>query len=53
MKAFSVSLIPRFMMIDAEGKIITANAPRPSSKEINKFIDEHLNKPKTMRFTSN
>ena len=30
--------IPRFMLIDAEGKIINVNAPRPSSKEINKIL---------------
>ena len=53
MKAFSVSLIPRFMMIDSEGKIITAKAPRPSSKDVRKFIDSHLDKPKIMKFTSN
>ena len=53
MKAFSVSLIPRFMMIDSEGKIITAKAPRPSSKGVRKFIDSHLDKPKIMKFTSN
>ena len=38
MRAFSVGLIPRFMMLDAEGKIITARAPRPSSEEVRKFI---------------
>ena len=53
MKAFSVSLIPRFMMIDSEGKIITAKAPRPSSEDVRKFIDSHLDKPKIMKFTSN
>jgi len=52
MKAFSVSLIPRFMMLDTEGKIITAKAPRPSSKEVRKFIDEYLEKPKVMKFTN-
>ena len=52
MRAFSVGLIPRFMMLDAEGKIITARAPRPSSKEVRKFIDGHLEKPKVMKFTS-
>ena len=45
MKAFSVGLIPRFMMIDGEGKIITAQAPRPSSDDVRKFIDGHLEKP--------
>ena len=52
MRAFSVSLIPRFMMLDAEGKIITARAPRPSSKEVRKFINGHLEKPKIMKFTN-
>ena len=51
-KAFSVSLIPRFMMLDTEGKIITAKAPRPSSKEVRKFIDGYLEKPKVMKFTN-
>ena len=52
MKAFSVSLIPRFMMIDPQGKIITAKAPRPSSKEVRKFIDGYLDKPRTMKFSN-
>ena len=52
MKAFSVSLIPRFMMIDAEGKIITAKAPSPSSKDVRGFINSHLDKPKTIKFTN-
>jgi thiol-disulfide isomerase/thioredoxin len=52
MKAFNVSLIPRFMMIDSEGKIITAKAPRPSSEDVRNFIDSHLDKPKIMKFTS-
>ena len=52
MRDFSVSLIPRFMMLDAEGKIITSKAPRPSSKEVRKFIDGHLEKPKVMKFTT-
>ena len=53
MKAFSVGLIPRFMMIDAEGKIITATAPRPSSDNVRSFIDSYLEKPRVMKFTSN
>ena len=52
MRAFSVSLIPRFMMIDAQGKIITAKAPRPSSKEVRKFIDGYLDKPRIMKFSN-
>ena len=52
MKAFSVGLIPRFMMIDREGKIITAHAPRPSDKGVKDFIDKQLSGPKVMKFTS-
>ena len=54
MRSFSVSLIPRFMMIDRDGKIITAHAPRPTSEGIKKYIDSHLNddKPKVVKFKS-
>ena len=54
MRSFSVSLIPRFMMIDRDGKIITAHAPRPTSSGIKKYIDSHLNddKPKVVKFKS-
>ncbi|NRB62292.1 MAG: TlpA family protein disulfide reductase [Saprospiraceae bacterium] len=34
--------IPRYLLIDKEGKIISANAPRPSSKEIRPMIEEAL-----------
>ncbi|NQW36627.1 MAG: TlpA family protein disulfide reductase, partial [Flavobacteriales bacterium] len=44
MKYYSVGLIPRSIMLDAEGKIISQHAPRPSSKDIRTFIDENLNK---------
>ena len=53
MKAFSVGLIPRFMMIDREGKIITGHAPRPSDKEVKDFINKQLSGPKVIKFTSN
>lgn len=52
MKAFNVGLIPRFMMLDYKGKIITAHAPRPSSDEVRGFIDKHLNGPGVMKFSS-
>ena len=39
-------------IIEYKGKIITARAPRPSSEEVRKFIDGHLEKPKVMKFTS-
>ena len=40
---FNITSIPRFILLDEEGKIINANAPRPSSgKEIRKLIDDNL-----------
>ncbi|KQS32995.1 TlpA disulfide reductase family protein [Dyadobacter sp. Leaf189] len=36
-KDYAVSSIPRFILIDPEGKVLNADAPRPSSHE---FIDE-------------
>ena len=53
MKAFNVGLIPRFMMLDSKGKIITANAPRPSSDEVRGYIDTHLNGSGILKFSSN
>lgn len=35
---YLVSGIPRFLLIDAEGKIINAKAPRPSSPEIKEIL---------------
>ena len=51
MKAFNVGLIPRFIMLDKEGKIITSNAPRPSSEDVRNFINKHLNSPKVVKFS--
>lgn len=43
--AFNINMIPRFVLIDDSGKIIDANAPRPSSgKEIRKLLDDSLAK---------
>lgn len=39
---YGIAGIPRFMLIDAAGKIITANAPRPSDQEIISWLDEKL-----------
>ena len=41
--------IPRFMMFDSEGKIITINALRPSNSKLIPFIEEQLAKPKEMK----
>lgn len=43
---YMVTAIPRFMMFDSEGKIITINAKRPSRAELIPFIEEQLAKPK-------
>jgi len=40
---YMVNSIPRFLLIDEEGKIISADAPRPSSGElVRSVIDAHL-----------
>lgn len=31
---YNINLIPRYMIIDKNGKIVNDNAPRPSSEEI-------------------
>lgn len=43
---YMITGIPRFMMFDSEGKIITINAMRPSNDKLVPFIEEQLNKPK-------
>lgn len=40
---YGIAGIPRFILIDAAGKIITVNAPRPSDPDIIGFIEGHLN----------
>ena len=42
--AYGINGIPRFMMIDPKGNIISIDAPRPSSEGIIKWIDEQMNK---------
>lgn len=44
MKFFSVGLIPRSILIDENGKIITNKAPRPSSPDTRPYLDKLLNK---------
>ena len=53
MKAFNVGMIPRFMMLDKEGKIISSNAPRPSSDDVREFIQKHLKSPAVVKFSLN
>ena len=39
---FNVNGIPRFILLDKEGNIITADAPRPSNPDIRTLFDEHI-----------
>ena len=48
MKAFSVGLIPRSILLDEGGKIITHKAPRPSADNTKQYINNLLNKPKKL-----
>lgn len=41
--------IPRFMMFDQDGRIITINAMRPSNSKIVPFIEEQLAKPRKVQ----
>jgi thiol-disulfide isomerase/thioredoxin len=42
LKKINLSTIPRFVLFDKEGKIISLDAPRPSSATIEKLLDDHL-----------
>jgi len=46
MKAFSIGLIPRTLMIDEEGRVITTKAPRPSADNTKRYIDSLLTRTK-------
>lgn len=48
MKAFSVGLIPRSILLDETGKIIESAAPKPSSPNIRKLLNKLLNKNSTI-----
>jgi thiol-disulfide isomerase/thioredoxin len=39
-KAYQIEGIPRFILIDDKGLIVTANAPRPSSKKLIELFDK-------------
>jgi thiol-disulfide isomerase/thioredoxin len=39
---YHIQGIPRFILIDRDGTIITTSAPRPSSDDIRPLIDKHL-----------
>ena len=39
---YAIMSIPRFMLFDAEGNVISTNAPRPSSDDIRGILDANL-----------
>ena len=41
-KSYAIFGIPRFMLFDTEGNVISTKAPRPSSDEIRPLLDENL-----------
>lgn len=41
-KDYKINGIPRFMLFDTNGNIITVRAPRPSNEGIRTLIDKHL-----------
>lgn len=41
-EAFNIKQIPRFVLLDPEGRIVNANAPRPSDKRVRQLLDEVL-----------
>lgn len=43
-KHFKISSIPRYMIIGKDGKVINADAPRPSDPKIRELFDELLKK---------
>ncbi len=43
MKAYGVTSIPRFILIDPNGKIVKSDASRPSSRDLKEELDKLLN----------
>ena len=41
-KDYAIFGIPRFMLFDAEGNVVSTNAPRPSSEDIRELLDVNL-----------
>ena len=41
-KSYAINSIPRFMLFDADGNVISLNVPRPSSEEIRGILDANL-----------
>lgn len=43
-KQFDITSVPRYMIIGKDGKVINANAPRPSDPKLRALFDELLKK---------
>ncbi|WP_140939234.1 TlpA family protein disulfide reductase [Sphingobacterium lumbrici] len=41
---YKITTIPRFMIFDPQGKIVSTNAPRPSDPKLKQVLDEQLAK---------
>ena len=41
-KSYAINGIPRFLLFDADGNVISLDAPRPSSEDIRELLDVHL-----------
>ena len=41
-KNYDITGIPRFLFFDKDGKVISLDAPRPSSAKIIEYIDQHI-----------
>lgn len=39
-EAFNIQMIPRFVLLDQDGKIVDANAPKPSDKKLITLLEE-------------
>lgn len=39
---YKINAIPRFMLFDKEGKIVTIDSPRPSNPDLKALIEKHL-----------
>ena len=43
-KDYKITGIPRFMVFDKKGNIVSEDAPRPSSPELKKMLENELKK---------
>lgn len=41
---YKINTIPRFMVFDKQGRLVTADSPRPSDPKLKMIIEEELNK---------